>query len=95
MRREDLKNPAKSVNRTVKTFNEWMEDKRDVWSVTREAKGQERGDGFRTEVLFDGLLSEKEAWNAGHDWLMENDRPYEALDIRKNGEVVGAVSWEP
>lgn len=77
----------------MKTFNEWMEDKPDSWSVTRDVDDP-RG-GLRTEVLFDGLSSENEAWNAGHDWLMENDRPHEALDIRKNGKVVGTVSWEP
>lgn len=79
----------------MKTFNEWIEEKRDVWSVTRDISGQESGGQGRTEVLFDGLSSEKEAWDAGHDWLMENDRPHEALDIRKNGQLFGTVSWEP
>jgi len=77
----------------MKNFDEWMKDeeKRPVFSVTRDIKEKEWG----TEVLFDGLSSENEAWNAGHDWLMERDMPHVALDIRKDGVVIGLVSWEP
>lgn len=80
----------------MKTFDEWIQDEQEpVFSVTRDIEGKERFDPKRTEVIFDGLSSENEAWKAGHDWLMEQDMPYVALDIRKNGAVVGMVSWEP
>lgn len=62
------------------------------FSVTQDVHG---GDTIVAKVLLDNLDTENEAWEAGHTWLMENDRPHEALDIRKDGIVVGAVSWEP
>jgi hypothetical protein len=91
----------------MKTFNEWMQEmqdepneddiqpeKRSVFSVTRYVD-VERGEPQKTEVIFDGLWSEKEAYEAGLYWLMNKDWPYVALDIRKDGEVIDMVSWEP
>lgn len=63
-----------------------------MFSVTQDV--QDEG-GWRVEVLLAGFSTENEAWKAGHDWLMEKDLPYVALDIRQNGDVVGMVSWEP
>jgi hypothetical protein len=63
-----------------------------MYSVTMEV---ELNGSISTKVIIGSLLSNNEAWEAGHTWLMENNRPYECLDIRLNGEVVDYVSWEP
>lgn len=78
----------------MKSFNDWMEGQRDVWSVTRDILG-DRGDSVRTEVIFDNLWSEKDAWETGLNWLKDRGWDYTALDLRKNGVVVDMISWEP
>lgn len=79
----------------MKSFNEWMEGQRDVWSVTRDIDGEERGDPIRTEVIFDNLWSEKEAWEAGLNWVQDRGWDHTTLDLRKNGVVVDQIAWEP
>ena len=65
-----------------------------MFSVTQDVRDEEQGT-WRVKVLLAGFVSENEAWNAGHSWLMEKNLPHVALDIRQDGEVIGLVSWEP